>query len=64
MEKRKKYIAYGSNLNLGADGKKMPHGQGNRQREKSGIMSCYSEDGSLSAVATVEPKAGSQRSGV
>ena len=58
MEKRKKYIAYGSNLNLGQMAKRCPTA---KVIGKGEIMDheLLFRGGSLTAVATVEPKKGS-----
>ncbi|WP_154467699.1 gamma-glutamylcyclotransferase family protein [Eisenbergiella porci] len=57
MEKRKKYIAYGSNLNLGQMAKRCPTAKVIGKGEIKDHELLF-RGSSLSAVATVEPKAG------
>ena len=58
MERRKKYIAYGSNLNLGQMARRCPTARVIGKGEIKDHELLF-RGGSLSAVATVEPKAGS-----
>ena len=58
MERRKKYIAYGSNLNLGQMARRCPTARVIGKVEIKDHELLF-RGGSLSAVATVEPKAGS-----
>lgn len=58
MEKRKKYIAYGSNLNLGQMARRCPTAKVIGKGEIKDYELLF-RGHSMSAVATVEPKAGS-----
>lgn len=58
MEKRKKYIAYGSNLNLGQMARRCPTAKVIGKGEIKDHELLF-RGHSMSAVATVEPKAGS-----
>ena len=55
MERRKKYIAYGSNLNLGQMARRCPTARVIGKGEIKDHELLF-RGGSLSAVATVEPK--------
>lgn len=58
MERRKKYIAYGSNLNLGQMTRRCPTAKVIGKGEIKDHELLF-RGGNLSAVATVEPRAGS-----
>lgn len=58
MERRKKYIAYGSNLNLGQMTRRCPTAKVIGKGEIKDHELLFRR-GNLSAVATVEPRAGS-----